>query len=71
MSVNTDKRCIVATVELRVKHDLLKVILSPSMESELVALAQANQEAIALRRLLHELGFEQQSATVIGEDNAS
>ena len=29
MSVNTDKRCIVATVELRVKHDLLKVILSP------------------------------------------
>ena len=42
-----------------------------SMESELVALAQANQAAIALRRLLHELGFEQQSATVIGEDNAS
>lgn len=42
-----------------------------STEAEYVALAIASQEAIFLRQLLGELGFEQSLPTFIGEDNQS
>ncbi|KXJ68121.1 hypothetical protein RP20_CCG005591 [Aedes albopictus] len=41
------------------------------MESEYVALSDAAQEAVWLRRLLAELGHNQQSPTVVNEDNRS
>ena len=39
------------------------------MESEYMALSLATQEAIWLRRLVEELGYPDQEATVIYEDN--
>ena len=42
-----------------------------STEAEYVALAVASQEAVFLRQLLEELGFQQTSPTFIGEDNQS
>jgi hypothetical protein len=40
-----------------------------SMESEYMALSSATQEAIWLRRLLRDLGYEQDEPTTIFEDN--
>ena len=45
------------------------VVALSTTEAEYVAAAFAAQELIWLRRLLHELGFEQQMATVLFEDN--
>lgn len=42
-----------------------------SMESEWVALGEAGQEAVWLRRILEDLGEKQNSATCILEDNQS
>lgn len=41
------------------------------MEAEYVALSEAAQEAVWLRRLLYELGEEQKQPTLINEDNRS
>jgi hypothetical protein len=42
-----------------------------STEAEYMALAHATQEAVWLRSLLHELGFQESSPTTIFEDNQS
>ena len=56
-----------ATVSWRSKKQSL-VALS-STESEYVALSEAAQEAVWLRELFKGIGFEQQSPTVLYEDN--
>ena len=48
-----------------------KLVTLSSCEAEYVALSQAVQEALWLRRLLEQLGFTQKIPTVIWEDNQS
>ena len=48
-----------------------KTVALSSTEAEYMALAAATQEALWLRVLLKEMGFEQTDATVIKEDNQS
>ena len=45
------------------------VIALSSTEAEYVALCEAAQETTWLRRLLHDIGFEQKSPTMVYEDN--
>mmetsp|Transcript_6386 Transcript_6386/g.7852 ORF Transcript_6386/g.7852 Transcript_6386/m.7852 type:complete len:171 (-) Transcript_6386:89-601(-) len=51
------------------KSKLQPTVAASTMEAEYVALAYAIHEARFLRMLLSELGFEQQSPTLIYEDN--
>jgi hypothetical protein len=48
-----------------------KLVTLSSCEGEYVALSQAVQESLWLRRLLEQLGFKQENPTLILEDNQS
>ncbi|WP_461521912.1 reverse transcriptase domain-containing protein, partial [Porticoccus sp.] len=48
---------------------LLKTVAQSTAEAEYMALCDASNEAIGLRSLLDELGYTQDGATVINEDN--
>ncbi len=48
---------------------LQKLVTLSTTEAEYVALAATVQEVLYLRAMLRELGFQQISATKIGEDN--
>jgi hypothetical protein len=47
------------------------VVTTSSTEAEYVAACEATKEAIWLRQLLEDMGFAQESATVLYEDNHS
>ena len=49
----------------------MKLTTLSSTESEYVALCEATREAIWLRRLLKDIGFEQTSSTLMWQDNLS
>ena len=51
------------------KSMLQRVVAISTVEAELISAKEAVKEAIALRRLLEDLGFVQQWATPIHEDN--
>lgn len=50
---------------------LQNTVALSTAEAEYMALCSAVQEAVYLRRLLADLGFEQQEGTIIHEDNQS
>ena len=49
----------------------MKLVTLSSTESEYVALCEAAREAIWLRRLLKDIGFNQKASTIMWQDNMS